>query len=127
MYGYQSNFYFVEYDPKRNGEELLDKNYAYNYLIYLNEEIVGIVRFIVIEHEVPNSIEVSLIYLIPEYRNKGYSKTIFNLGVKDIKKDNRNKKLNKLTLGLFYNNDQAFKAYSKMGFKPMSIFMIKDI
>ena len=83
-------------------DEFLKKGYKY-YHIYDNVNI-GVVVY----YEYEDGIYLDKLYILPEFRGKGYPKAIFNL-LLNIK--------NRITLNVNQKNKRAVACYFKEGFK----------
>lgn len=88
--------------------DIYDKIYIYK----LNEEIIGFINFSIIY----DRSELNYIFVLQEYRKKGYAKKLMNFFINEVKNSNC---LN-ITLEVRESNISAINLYKKFGFKVIA-------
>lgn len=112
-----------------NSEDINDisflKDLNSNYLFLINlEKPIGYVDFYYsTEIRINDSVRVSDIFIEPNFRKEGYAEKAINFGFEIIKKEHP--EIKKVVLNVLAKNENAKKAYNKMGFEEFTLTMIK--
>ncbi|GBD34298.1 hypothetical protein HRbin35_00008 [bacterium HR35] len=111
----------INLDDKKiiNGikKNLKNKNHLY-YLIKFRKQIVGLIHLFLKKR----SADLCLIYILPEFRRKGFG----TLVLKKIFKKLKNKNIKNLKIEIYKNNKASIKFFTKLGAKLYSyIYYLK--
>lgn len=96
------------YNPHIDEETLLNHPFSRHYLLIIDQVVVGFLSYSIIY----DKIELNYIYIIDEYRRRGYAKKLMNFLIEEAAV----KKCLNISLEVNINNKVAISLYQNFGF-----------